>query len=414
MIFSAGRAFDSAGATAVVGEDGMVRGWSGAAEELLGYPASEVVDRPAGRLLAEPAEVCGAARGSRGRPSPVLLRHRDGRCFEAELEVSSAFTINGLVCVLVTARDVSNTAVMAFSPTVLERCLHHVPVGTAVLGPDLRCVWVNEALEQLAGAPRDSCLGRRMGDLLPGSGTDPAANTIDAGMRWVLETGGAADRLRVPGRLLPVLSPGSTMTPTVCSASASLVMDVTDRDRARERLSLLNEAGTAIGNTLEVRRTAQELADFAVPRLADVVVVDLLEGVLRGDEPIPAPAGGPSPLRRVARQSVGGSADAHERAAASEETGPGTRRIVVPMSARGSMLGVVQFVRSGIGPPFEEDDLLLAEELVARAALCVDNARRYTREHTAALALQRSLLPHALQRRDGRGGGVPLPPGRRT
>ena len=35
--------------------------------------------------------------------------------------------------------------------------------------------------------------------------------------------------------------------------------------------------------------------------------------------------------------------------------------------------------------PFQEDDLLLAEELVTRAALCLDNARQYAREHTAAL-----------------------------
>lgn len=54
------------------------------------------------------------------------------------------------------------------------------------------------------------------------------------------------------------------------------------------------------------------------------------------------------------------------------------------------------FVRSRHPDPFEEDDLLLAEELVARAAVSVDNARRYAREHAAALALQRSLLPHAL------------------
>ncbi|MER5910405.1 ATP-binding SpoIIE family protein phosphatase [Streptomyces sp. NPDC001982] len=44
--------------------------------------------------------------------------------------------------------------------------------------------------------------------------------------------------------------------------------------------------------------------------------------------------------------------------------------------------------------PFEEDDLLLAEELVTWAALCLDNARQYARERTAALALQRNLLPH--------------------
>ncbi|MGW3246105.1 ATP-binding SpoIIE family protein phosphatase [Streptomyces sp. NPDC001070] len=47
--------------------------------------------------------------------------------------------------------------------------------------------------------------------------------------------------------------------------------------------------------------------------------------------------------------------------------------------------------------PFQEDDLLLAEELVSRAALSLDNARQYARERSAALALQRNLLPHRLR-----------------
>ncbi len=71
--------------------------------------------------------------------------------------------------------------------------------------------------------------------------------------------------------------------------------------------------------------------------------------------------------------------------------------IAVPVRARGAIMGVATFVRSRYPAPFEQDDLLLAEDLVSRAALCVDNARRYTPEHTAALTLQRSLLPHALR-----------------
>ncbi len=70
--------------------------------------------------------------------------------------------------------------------------------------------------------------------------------------------------------------------------------------------------------------------------------------------------------------------------------------ISVPMRARNTTLGLTTFVRSPNPVPFHQDDVLLARELVARAALCVDNARRYTREHTAAVTLQRSLLPHAL------------------
>lgn len=71
--------------------------------------------------------------------------------------------------------------------------------------------------------------------------------------------------------------------------------------------------------------------------------------------------------------------------------------IIVPIHARGRMLGVATFARTEHPAPFEEDDMLLAEELVARAALNLDNANRYTREHDVALALQRTLLPHHLK-----------------
>jgi hypothetical protein len=69
--------------------------------------------------------------------------------------------------------------------------------------------------------------------------------------------------------------------------------------------------------------------------------------------------------------------------------------ITVPLRARGVVLGVASFWRSD-APPFEEEDLAFAEELVARAAVAIDNARRYTREHALAETLQRSLLPGSL------------------
>ncbi|MFI9601420.1 GAF domain-containing protein [Streptomyces sp. NPDC052043] len=71
-------------------------------------------------------------------------------------------------------------------------------------------------------------------------------------------------------------------------------------------------------------------------------------------------------------------------------------RLTVPIRARGRVLGVAVFIRTENLSPFQEDGLLLAEELVTRAALCLDIARRYACERTAALALQRSLLPRRL------------------
>ncbi|MFE8914113.1 SpoIIE family protein phosphatase [Streptomyces globisporus] len=82
--------------------------------------------------------------------------------------------------------------------------------------------------------------------------------------------------------------------------------------------------------------------------------------------------------------------------------------LVVPLRAGGGILGLVTFDRGVESdapgrPPatdrattFDNGEVSLADELAARAAVCIDNARRYTRERTASLALQRQLLPHHL------------------
>jgi serine phosphatase RsbU (regulator of sigma subunit)/anti-sigma regulatory factor (Ser/Thr protein kinase) len=70
--------------------------------------------------------------------------------------------------------------------------------------------------------------------------------------------------------------------------------------------------------------------------------------------------------------------------------------IAVPLRARGVVLGVVSFRRGGGSEPFDEEDVPFAEELATRAAVALDNARRYTREHAMAVTLQRSLLPRDL------------------
>jgi serine phosphatase RsbU (regulator of sigma subunit)/anti-sigma regulatory factor (Ser/Thr protein kinase) len=208
---------------------------------------------------------------------------------------------------------------------------------------------------------------------------------------------------------------------------------------ARGRLSLLNEAGTRLGTTLDMWRTAEELAEIAVPRFADLVVVDLAEGVLAGEEPPPGRLSPDVALRRVAAWTGDDSRDtptdggdeptgypAGTPQARCLETGqPVTDSVLTaalaghpadrvhpvdllgegvhsylgaPLSAGGSVLGLAGFYRRGRARPYEQDDLTLAGELAARAAISMDNARRFRREHHASLTLQRSLLPHDLPR----------------
>lgn len=186
-----------------------------------------------------------------------------------------------------------------------------------------------------------------------------------------------------------------------------------------------------IGNSLDLETTARELLDVAVPGFCDLASVDLYQGLLTGDD---APPGSWDSLRQV---SVGGSAELRRVALASAvadalpdtaaETGspelgsvhrfsfnspcaialrtghvenvPGDDRgfvqstLAVPMVAHDTVVGLVQFSRTKGSEPFGERDRALATELAARAAVCIDNARLYRREHERALILQRSLLP---------------------
>jgi len=199
---------------------------------------------------------------------------------------------------------------------------------------------------------------------------------------------------------------------------------------ARRRLELLSEASARIGTTLDVRRTAQELAETVVPALADFVTIDLPEAVLRGEESadpsgdlrravvhgirddVPfSPVGkrvdfGPTAPQLRCLTSGQAVLEPDLKAAAgwlSEDTEHTEQLlthvhslIAVPLVARGVVLGVVGFYRSQDPAPFGDDDRVLAHELATRAALSMDNARRFTRERTMVLALQRSLLPQGL------------------
>ncbi|MFH9001951.1 SpoIIE family protein phosphatase [Streptomyces afghaniensis] len=233
-------------------------------------------------------------------------------------------------------------------------------------------------------------------------------------------------------------------------AVANWGFDMSAEYWARQRLLMLNEASRGIGRTLDVIGTAQELAGTSVPRFVDFVTVDLFDEVLRGEEPPLPPAPAPGEAITLSRAAQHGAKYDTDRAPGhpmpvshapgsvatrclatgrstvqlAAEPGPGgewafgpglaadpahwppgnplideslaadglTGRITVPLRARGALLGVVAFSRSDRPEAFTADDLILAEELTAKAAVAIDNARRYSRERTTALTLQRSLL----------------------
>ncbi|MFI5901567.1 SpoIIE family protein phosphatase [Streptomyces cyaneofuscatus] len=473
-------------ATVVLDGRDTVVGWSPAATELLGFGAHEAVGRPLSAFLsplpaegplpaasdrpagAEPprASGLGGAAGPVGpaRPGPGppsggneirLARHRDGH----ELLVATT------VCPLAGGTDGTDGAggLGADSPgrvlvaaelgalrqwesrlALLQGLATQSPVGLAIYDTDLRLTWSNTAYEREIGKPLAEYRGMRADELYSGGTfvTPGYPKTLDAVMHHVIDTGEPILDLHFQG--IPPSDPG---TEHLWSCSyyrlqdadghvfgvCEDAFDISDRQRAQQRLALLVEVGRRIGTVLDVVTTAEEIAEVTVPEFAAAVRVDIARVTVMSGE---LPATGSSAamdLLRVGEHSVDpAAADAAEPLYPGAPGSPADRYppvtyppgspqdrslasgglvlddnvLVVPLRVGGSVLGLVTFVRSprpevsdrplsrGPANTFDNGEVALADELAARAAVCIDNARRFTRERSASLALQRQLLPH--------------------
>ncbi|MFI7104516.1 SpoIIE family protein phosphatase [Streptomyces sp. NPDC050161] len=333
-----------------------------------------------------------------------------------------------------------------------DAVLHSVREGVLIMDADHRLVLANDEARRLLDLTPDA-----EGRLVTELGLEPQVVEVLTSRDVV------SDAVCRAGDRLLVLNIRLTDTPGGPRAGVATLRDTTEllavtgrAEAARERLRLLHDAGARVGTTLDVRRTSREMAEVAVPRFADLVTVELADPVVRGEDPAahggllrrtavsgPPPrartpddgqgagddeaaAGGsrgaalfpadellsyamPSPQAQVLRSGqaklvpdvTGAGEPPADPAQAARIRELGLRSLIsVPVRARGRVLGVADFWRTAGSPPFDEDDLALAEELVGRAAVSVDNARRYTREHATAVTLQRSLLPGALPEQD--------------
>ncbi|WP_326812644.1 SpoIIE family protein phosphatase [Streptomyces scopuliridis] len=427
-------------ATAAVDAEGVIARWSAGAEALLGYRPAEAVGRAVGALLSAdpPDSARRALAGGEPWSGRIAAHHRDGGRREVELLAFPLRTGEEGTRWLLAAAAASRRP--GQDEALMRRAFTESGVPIAIYGADLRLLRANEELCRVIGRTEDDMRALGTG-FLPESRTNAE---VQRALRKVLSTGEAVTartfhRASAEKRdrawalsLAPLKDPAGRVTAIVLTG-----FEITEEYWAREGLALLNEAGMRIGTTLDVTRTAQELASMPVPRFADFISVDLLDSVLRGDEPTPGPASGEVLMRRVAHCAHAREApeaatrigevanypeaspparclatgravltgpwdpDYHAWMADRGRRGPlpdlGVHSLVAaPLVARGNTLGVALFSRRTHTTTFTEDDLTLAEQLVGRAAVCIDNARRYTRERGTAETLQRSLLPRGL------------------
>ncbi|WP_455771610.1 SpoIIE family protein phosphatase [Streptomyces hygroscopicus] len=310
-----------------------------------------------------------------------------------------------------------------------DAVLHSVREGVLIVDGHGRLVLANDEAVRLLDLPPDA-----EGRPVTGLGLEPRIAGLLASGRCV------TDEVHLAGDRLLAVNQRPTRGDGGVSGSVATLRDSTElralsgkAEVAERRLRLLYEAGAQIGTTLDVVRTAEELARFAVPRFADFATVDLVDPVLRGDEP------GDGAMRRTATRGIRAGhplwrvgkmitytgeappargfgagrpvleADLRAYGGWQEQDPEQAAKIVgygihsmltVPLRARDVTLGLATFWRSEQSEPFDEDDVALTEELAARAAVAIDNARRYTREHAMAVTLQRSLLPQGLPEQD--------------
>ncbi|WP_406729415.1 SpoIIE family protein phosphatase [Streptomyces sp. GD-15H] len=311
-----------------------------------------------------------------------------------------------------------------------DAVLHAVREGVLVLDAEGRLLLANDEARRLLGLPAEA-EGRQVSRL----GLEEGIGALLASGEPVTDkVHPVADRLLAVNVRRADVPGGRTGSVATLRDSTELQALAGRAEVARERLKLLYDASVRIGTTLEVPRTAQELAEAAAPRFADLVTVDLAEEVLLGKEPTEHAVGtlrrtavsgihdpvfplgellryaAPTPQAQALEQGEAVLEPDLNHAPGWRHQGPAVVRrilgygihslITVPVRARGVTLGLVNFWRSQHPEPFEQDDAAVAEELVARAALCIDNARRYTREHTLAATLQRSLLPRGAAEQD--------------
>ncbi|MEU5090469.1 SpoIIE family protein phosphatase [Streptomyces sp. NPDC021356] len=442
-------------ASVVLDAQGRIVLWSPQAEELFGYSAREALGQYAARIMVHEEHLdvvielfTEVLRTGRSWAGAFPIRHKDGSTRLVEFRNMRLLDDRGDVYALGLAADQSTVRRLERDVALSARIVSQSPIGLAVLDTRLRYVSVNPALERIDGVCAEEHIGRTVPEVL----AQVDADAVESAARQVLATGQSLVDVFAVGR-----TPADPDTDHAWSVSmyrledavgtplgvAVSVVDVTEQYRAgieaeaaRRRLALIADASARIGTTLDLDRTARELADVAVPELADVAAVDLLEAVVGGRRSKLGPAE-PAVIRALAVRADHAS-DALEAAdtpgqiarygpdrlvtrcvrtgepvlvaqvkdedlaciARSPEAAVLLGRagvhsyLAVPLIARGEVLGALDLKRTRNPHPFSDDDVLLARELAARAAVQIDNARWYQNARDTALTLQRSLLPH--------------------
>jgi PAS domain S-box-containing protein len=317
----------------------------------------------------------------------------------------------------------------------LEAILRGVADAVTAQAPDGKLLFANEAAaaslgfdspKELMEAPVETIMGRF--DVID-EHSEPFALEALPGRRALMGEEGAETVVRFRVRETGEERWSAVKATPIRDHDGNVIMainvieDITTHKRAELAQRFLARSGEVLASSMDPDELLAEVANLAVPEVADWCGIDLLtesgklerkalahsdptvlERALRLSERYPPDPNAPAGAYQVARtgqpELYPDIPDELLREAAVDEehyaeiVAIGMRSaIIVPMITRGRTLGVISFVTGMSGRRFDQQDVELAQELARRCATAVDNARLYRDRSYIARTLQESLLP---------------------
>jgi PAS domain S-box-containing protein len=291
------------------------------------------------------------------------------------------------------------------------------PVAYVTVGEPGRILEANLTAAALFGVPRGTLEGTNLVSLAAES---QRRNLRDHLRRCV------AERTRVESEItfvrrdlppviahivsVPVLAPGGTAT-----RCKTTLTDITELKRIQEKLRFLAQASATLGSSFDYRRSLAKVAELAVPVLADICIVDLVEAdgrLNRLEIAFADPSTGKrlghfrstpprnhssTPVGSVIRSkepllfaecppaSLVSSVDGFEHELLIKAAGAQSM-VVVPLVARDTAVGAITLISAGSGRRYTGTSLATARDLAAHAAMAIDNARLYEKAQQAIRA----------------------------
>ena len=410
-----------------VGPDGIILRVNAAELRLLGYDRDEYLGHHIAEFHADPQVLADILRrlhaGEELHDYEARMVCKDGTIKQVLIDSNVLWEQGRFLHTRCCTRDITERTQAAETRERLAAIVDSS--DDAIIGHTLDGIitsW-NQGAERLYGYRAAAVLGQPLSLLIPPDLSDDLPQLLARLQRGERIDHYETQRLHQDGTRLDValtISPIRDRAGQIIGAS-KIARDITARKQAEAAQHFLTEASALLASSLDLTTQLEHLARLLVPTLADWCCLDLLQedgqmhrrAVVHADPTKAAlaeqlrqqyPILSPETSHTLARVLRTGQAwfdptptEARLRAEARDAAHGDllhalgfAGEIVVPLLARGRVLGTLTCVRSDATRRYSPADLALAEELARRAALAIDNAQLYQQALVTQAALQQA------------------------